>query len=123
MLTSYLNRNNREQASIFYKSFTKKVIVFNTINIKSLCESVIQISPKNILYNTIVTFTQAFINVFKYNNVYNPFNYKTPAVNNNIIAKSAKDVSPNKIRCYIKENLRGSLITYITYTSGRRPDS
>jgi hypothetical protein len=71
-------------------------------------------SPENTLCDTMLTSTQAFINVSEYNNVYDPPNRKTPAVNSSVAAESARDVSPDEIGCRVEENSGGSPTTRTT---------
>jgi len=70
-------------------------------------------SPKNTLCDTMLTSTLAFINMSEYNNVYNPFNCKTLAVNSSVAAKRAREVSPNEVKRHVEDNSRGSLTIHI----------
>ena len=111
--TSYSNRDDGEQASISRESSTEEVIILDTTGVGSPGESAVQMSPENTLCDTMLTSTQAFINVSEYNNVYDPPSRKTPAVNTSVAAESARDVSPDEIRCHVEENSRGSPTTHI----------
>jgi hypothetical protein len=111
--TSYSNRNDGEQPSVSRESSTEEVIVLDTTGVGSPVESTVQMSPENTLCDTILTSTQAFINVSEYNNVYNPPNRKTPAVNSSVAAESARDVSLHEIIYHVEENSRGSPTTHI----------
>jgi hypothetical protein len=49
----------------------------------------------------------------EYNNIYDPPNRKTLAINSIITTESTRDVSPDKIRRHVEENSRGPLTTHI----------
>jgi hypothetical protein len=70
-------------------------------------------SPENTLCETMLTSTPAFINVSEYNDVYDPPNRKTPAVNSSVAAERAREVSPDEVRRHVEENSRGSPTTHI----------
>jgi hypothetical protein len=56
------------------------------------------------LYDTMLTSTQAFINVSEYNNIYDSPNRKTPAVNSSFAAENARNLSPNENHILYRES-------------------